>query len=322
MDWIKKNYEKALLGTFALVLLVASAFLILSALGFDATFADLKNVPPPSAKVDSLEMATIESTNAAIQKPAAWNPQPGTGSLFVSRKYIVQQDKLIDPMEGGSEMLHPPVPNEWFAERNLDILDPQILTRDPDGDGFTNLDEYVGKTDPNDKNARPPYISKLRLEKFIKQPFVILFASYDGDESKPEEMTFQVNAVTAKRPSQFLKIGDPIAGTKFKIVKFEKKNQVDANGVEKDLSQLTIQHDETKDQLVLTLQKYADSPDSYALFKYLWNGESITVKKDKDFLLKPDNESYKLIDISDAGAVVKNLKTNEETKVPKLEKSP
>ena len=322
MDWIKKNYEKALLGAFALLLLAMSAILIFKALGFQDTFANIREEVAHSTKIDTLEMAGIEQANAALQKPAAWVAKQGGGSLFVSRKYIVKQEKLIDPLEEGSEMLHPPVPNEWFTDHNLDILDTEILARDADNDGFSNLDEFLGKSDPGDKSSRPPYISKLRLEKFIKQPFVILFASYDGEESKPAEMTFQVNAVTAKKPSQFLKIGDLIAGTKFKILKFEKKNQVDANGVEKDLSQLTIQHGETNDLLVLTLQKYADSPDSYALFKYLWNNESITVKKDKNFTLKPDNEEYKLIDISDAGAVVKNLKTNEEIKVPRLEKGP
>lgn len=322
MDWIKKNYEKAMLGAFALVLLAMSALLILRALSFQETFANIRGEVARNTKIETLEMATIDEAKAALQKPAGWIPQKGSGSLFVSRKYIVKQEKLIDPLEEGSEMLHPPVPNEWLTDHNLDILDTEILTRDPDGDGFTVLDEYRGKSDPNEKNSRPAYISKLQLEKFIAQPFVILFASYDGDESKPDEMTFQINAITAGKPSQFLKLGEMIAGTKFKVLKFEKKTQVDPNGVEKDLSQLTIQHTETNESLTLVLGKLANSPDSYALFKYLWNNDSIKVKKDKNFVLKPDNEEYKLIDISDAGAVVKNLKTNEEIKIPRLETAP
>src|SRR5947208_1903348 len=99
MDWIKKNYEKALLGVFALTLLAVSALLILKALGFQDTFASIRGQVVHSTKIDSLDTASIDQTLTAIQTPSAWAPKSGKGSMFVSRKYIVKDSKLIDPLE-------------------------------------------------------------------------------------------------------------------------------------------------------------------------------------------------------------------------------
>jgi hypothetical protein len=46
------------------------------------------------------------------------------------------------------------MPDDWERENGLDetTWDPD---QDPDGDGFTNLDEYEGGTDPQDPMSHP-----------------------------------------------------------------------------------------------------------------------------------------------------------------------
>jgi hypothetical protein len=224
--------------------------------------------------------------------------------------------------------LHPPVPNQWIINNKLDILDPNVLNEDPSGDGFTNLDKWMGlkrdgsdASDPQDKNSHPPYWTKLRLIQFIKQPFRLLFAAYDGDPAKPDSMEFQINTLDLNQASQFVHFGDLIPGTKFKIMKFEPKTALDnSTGSQADVAELTIQNIEEGVNVVLVLNQPANSPDSYADFRYTWNNTELTVKKGKPFSLLPEPEvQYKLIDITDDSAVIQLPNGGQQVTVPKLQ---
>jgi hypothetical protein len=315
MDWIKKNYEKFALLLLSIGLLGVSGYLFWSSLSFLAVFEGLKAPVNHGNKIPPLDTKSFEIAEAALQKPATWTLH--SGSIFVSRKYLVKDGQLVEI--GGADidektMLHPPVPNSWFAKYNLDILDPDILNEDPDGDGFSNLEEFLAGTDPTDKNSHPAYTTKLRLKQFIKVPFRLVY------KARPDPDSFQINTVDIRQPSQILKIGDQIAGTKFKILKFVDKIVKDSNDIEQDKSELTIQNIETGEVVVLVYGIVVDSPDSYAYFKYLWDNTEFSVKKDKEFTLKPENEvKYKLIDINPKEALIQNLKTGEQIKIPLLE---
>ena len=45
------------------------------------------------------------------------------------------------------------MPDWWEEENGLDKNDPADADEDPDMDGLTNLEEFLGGTDPNDFNA-------------------------------------------------------------------------------------------------------------------------------------------------------------------------
>lgn len=326
MDWIKKNYGLFCLAICAVVLLGISAVLILNASSFGQILAEAKTNVPPGNKLEALDLSIIEAANASLREPKTWAAKEATG-LFVSRKYMVKDGVLFDPLEDGGIMLHPPVPNKWFTENNLDLTDNDVANEDPDKDGFTNIEEWMGMepgspgakpTDPNDPNSHPAYLTKLKLKRFIKKPFRLLFNAYDGDPSKPDLMSFQINTVDIRQPTQFVKMGEAITGTKFKIIKFNPKKSTDGNGIEHDISELTLEQVETRDQVTLVLEKVVDSPDSYAQFKYAWDGSEPVVKKEKTFSLKPEIDvQYKLIDIQEGEALIENLKTGAKTKIPR-----
>ncbi len=216
------------------------------------------------------------------------------------------------------------MPNSWLIENHLDILDNNVLNEDPSGDGFSNLVKWQGMNgdgsdayNPWDPKSHPPYYSRLRLAQYYRQPFRLLFNAYDGDPKKPESMDFQINTIDINQPSQFVKIGDVIPGTKFKVIKFEFKQVMDPNTLSQtDVSELTVQNTENGDLVVLVLEKESNSPDSYAIFHYLWDNSKFAVKKGKDFNIPPEKDvTYKLIDITDAQAVIQ-LPTGKTYNVP------
>jgi hypothetical protein len=313
MDWFKRNYDQAILAFVALVLLAVSGWFIYSAMGFQSIFAGIEAEVYHNNNVPPLDQSAITDAVGKINNPATWNLTDQEGSLFVSTPYIVEDGTLYNPATS-LVPLHPPVPNKWIINNKLDILDANVLNEDPSGDGFSNLDKWLGTKgdgsdayDPNDKNSHPPYWTKLRLKQYIRQPFRLLFEGYDGDPKKPEGMDFQINPIdVASAGTQFLHIGDIIGGTKFKIMHFEQKSIMDPNTQSQtDVSELTVQNTETGDNVVLVLNQTANSPDSYADFIYLWNNTEFQVKKGKQFALPPETTKiYILFDITDDNAVI------------------
>lgn len=322
MDWIKKNYDRFVLLLLAVALLGSSAGLIYTIKSYPDRFAPIQAQVVPGAKVTSLETEALERAKASLLKPAAWTP--GGGSLFVSKKFVARHeasgtDLLINPFTPGSEPLHPPIPNEWFLKNQLEdrILDGDVLEQDPDKDGFSNLDEFVAKTDPQDAASHPSYLTKLRLKKFIRVPFRLKFEAEDG------EGNFQINTVDVRQPTQFVKMDEVIARTKYKVIKFEKKSEPNPKtGVEKDISELTVEHIETGIKVALIIGREVNSPDQFAQFSFLWDHTEFTVKKEQTFSLKPEREiQYKLVDIHDNEAVIINVNKTDggSIKVPHLD---
>jgi len=312
MDWLKTYYDRVALLVLAILLLASSGFLFSQTKVFQSSFAEVEKTIPPGTQFKPAEVTTIEEAIAAVDKPAQWESHEG--SLFVSRKYLVQNNALIDPLEDGSITIHPPVPNQWLLDHQLDLLDPNILSADPDGDGFTVLDEFKHKSNPIEAESRPPYWTKLRLKQAEIRRFRLKFAAYVDD-------SYQINTLDLRQPSQFLKIGDTIAGTRFKLIRFEPKKLVNPNtGAEQDISELTVRNEETQQDVVLVLNRVADSPDSFALFTFLIDNSEFRVKKEQNFTLPVEPEvEYKLIDIKPTEAVITNLKTNERLTIPHLE---
>ncbi|MGH8047939.1 MAG: Amuc_1099 family pilus-like system protein, partial [Chthoniobacterales bacterium] len=180
------------------------------------------------------------------------------------------------------------------------------------GDKFSNLEEYIGKTDPTDLKSFPPYYTKLRLLEFVQVPFRLRF------NGSPDEGVYIINTLDLKGKTQFLKIGDKIEGTPYKILKYEKKME-EKDGMEIDVSILTIENEISGEQIPLINDKLVNDPTVFAKFKYLWDGSEFQVKKRDSFSIKPEeNIKYKLIDISDERAVIKSPQGKDIT-IPKGE---
>lgn len=312
MDWIKKNYDRVILLVAALLLLGLSGLLVKNVLGFHQTFSSIRPDASGSTKVREADLAKVSTANASVASPSAWKQK---GSLFVSAPYILQNGILVTA-EDKEGMWYPPVPNVWLLQNDLDLLNGNVINEDPDKDRFTNKEEFLGESNPRDPKSHPSYLTKLKLLKVDSKPFRLVFAAH---QDSAEGKIFQINTVDVKQPSQFLKLGDAIPGTRFKIIGFEKKEVLNPRtGSMEDVSELTIEDLQTNGKLVLVLLKMANSPDAYATFRYLWEEREFKVKKDETFTLAPvEDVTYKLIDTKTTEAVIENLKTGEKTTLHK-----
>lgn len=309
MDWIKANYDRLLLAVLGLVAIACGAYIIMNALAFPDLFATRNSSKPADNTIPTPPVAAVEVEIASLEKPSQWAPRES--SLFVSKPYVLKDGELINPLEGGTP-LHPPVTNEWLVRFGLDWAAGDVLESDPDDDGFSNLEEFRGDTDPSDPQSYPPYVTKLRLREFVQIPFRLKFSGTpDSGES------FAINTLDLRQPTQFLKLGESVSNTPYRLVSYEPKTE-DRNGLNIDVSELTIENAETGEKIVLVYDQVVNSPTAFADLVNLWDGVQFRVKKTDDFSFQPEeNVQYKLIDITETEAVIQRADTGKEYRIPK-----
>ena len=296
MNWVRTNYERVLLIAAVAILFVCSIFIWRNATGFGSELSVMPWRPTlksasPTAKAQELD-AAIEK----LHQPPQWT-FGGRSGLFVPEKHFIGANGLPATLQ--TTEVHSPVPNEWLEQFGLPIADADLLEQDPDNDGFNNLDEWAGHTSPIDANSHPEYYTKLKLKAATEEPFHLVFSSWVGD-------TFAVNTIDMKQPTQFVKVGDPIKGTRFKVAKFVEKYQPNKYGTNVDVSELTLEQEETNQQLTVVKEKVAISPESVATFIYTWGSrQEFQVRQDQEFSLKPQEHiKYKLVDVGPNKAVI------------------
>jgi hypothetical protein len=298
MNWIRAHYDRGALIASSSFLLLCSIFVGQKAMQFNTAFTGLQTAAPPRTASPPAKAIELEAVRKKLDRPPQWTFN-GRSGLFVPEKYFIGANGFPATLQ--TTEVHPPVPNEWLEQFGLPIAEADVLNQDPDSDGFTNLAEWQGYTNPTDKNSHPDYVSKLELKSTTEEPFRLIFSSWMGD-------TFGINTIDLRQPTQFLKIGDTIKGTRFKIVKFTEKYEQNKYGTNVDLSELRLENNETKEKLTLIKEKVAMSPESVATFVYNWGEHrEFQVRKEQEFSLKPEEQvKYKLIDVQPAKAVILN----------------
>lgn len=305
MDWLRANYDRALALASALFLIVCVGFIFFGVSGFRERFNVLQGAPPARDRSSADRVPQIVEAIKQLEKPSQWRSS-GLSGLFVPEKHFIGADGQPTTLQ--NTLLHPPVPNEWLEQFGLGLTETDILSQDADGDGFTNRDEWECHSNPTDKESHPPYLAKLRLRSFAQEVFPLFFASSVDD-------IYAINDTDRRRPTQFLQIGEIVAGTKYKLAGYTEKYDTDQYGTTIDASELTLEQVDTHEQIILVKEKRATSPESVANFLYTWAGleQAFAVKKDQEFSLKPQLEiRYKLLNVQPDKATIINTQNPGE----------
>lgn len=210
MSWFSKNYEKAAVGG-AVVVALGLAYLGWSKFGgVDADFGiGLKgggNNKTAVAGAEKIPMAMQSMKLDRTWKQALDGDRPVdlfTGiALFVKSS---EPEKPVDLLKDAP--IHPPIPNTWWIENRIDPGFADSPARDPDGDGFSNLEEFEAKTDPNASKSFPPLIAKLMYVKDESLAWVIR-PSYGDNGKFPLTYEDSKGRVNKVKPDKMVGPGD------------------------------------------------------------------------------------------------------------------
>jgi hypothetical protein len=176
MSWLSNHYEKVALGS-AVAVALGLAYLGWSKLNsVEEDFAtSLKGVGNNKTAVEGADL--IPRARQSLTLDRTW-AQAADGDravdLFTGIPLFISSndpEKAIDLRKDAP--LHPPISNTWWLENRLDLGFADSPSQDPDADGFSNLEEFTAKTDPNNKNSIPPLIAKLKFVKDESLAWVI-----------------------------------------------------------------------------------------------------------------------------------------------------
>lgn len=239
MDWLKKKYEKLLLGAFGIFALIVGVWLSISAfLGGDSASqsSTVEGNKLGDTQGESAQKA-LSNLVALSSKPIWTSPKVGehgraaafTGPPEVQKAEVEKPFAIFD-----SEPLRPPVPNWWLYQNGLDITITTILEIDSDGDKFSNLEEWEGKSNPRDPESKPAFYAKLILDSIQEEPYTIRFANSVDDTELQIKRLLPLGPGDPPKPMGKLdyKIGDTLFedDKRFKITKLEERQYKDATG--------------------------------------------------------------------------------------------
>jgi hypothetical protein len=168
MSWISKNYEKVALGG---TVLVALGLAYLGWSKFAAVEADfgagLKGAGNNNAAVSGADR--IPKALQSMKLDRSWT-QALDGErpvdLFTGIALFIKSSEPETPVDLLKDApVHASIPNTWWLENRLDPGFADSPQRDPDSDGYSNIDEFNAKTDPNNNRSHPQLIAKLMYVK-------------------------------------------------------------------------------------------------------------------------------------------------------------
>jgi hypothetical protein len=329
MDKIKAHYDRFLLILAGIILAGVSILVVVAAgdLGNQFGAPPASNGGSPFAAEAAL--GQLRSDSALMEKKQAW--QASDGSLFVSRVYLLSDGKLVDILESGTE-LFPGIANSWILEHNLDYTSTTLPDNDPDEDGFSNREEFEGKTNPRDPSSKPALWTKLRLVGSKIDKLRVKFMSLPTGST--EEVS--INTISAENPTQlsgstrFYRENDPIvlAGrgpdgkeldqpTPLKFERAEMRTRFNpTTNVEEEVPVAFLRNTADGREIELQRGEVKDSPYSLATLVDTRSGGQTYELRSGETLELGDSTTYKLVDVSEQKAMIENLRTGERHEIP------
>lgn len=309
------NYEKTILIISSLLAIGVAVFLILETQGFEESLIlqqgfsknDL-NAPGTQNVVSAIE--TMKKKYAWLSPLRNGKAAPLNKSVLLVMRdgklfdLLLPEPKLREPMTNlfltGDKTKSPP------EEALPGLFSPNVGQLDADGDGFFNLEEFEGKTDPRDANSMPPHTNKLFLRKRISHDYIVkLNPNSDG-------ATFQIQRLVPAKGSVFKGLNEEFGfdkGTvRFKILASRKESAETKFGV-KDIYILKMLDLSTKKEFELKEGEEVNLADYEAEFEFRWKTRKVIpgVKEGGTFQLPGLGKTYYIIKLEENKAIIAPL---------------
>lgn len=321
-DWLKNHYEKIILLIALLILLFSCMQLIIRVqnnketiqrnmlrLAWTGDVMPLKDTEAfdgrlvqakteATATLHVAERTSVSERRVSCVKCGRPIPYAALECPFcLSAQPVIVDTEQIDTDGDG-------IPDVVELSWGLDPQNSGDAEGDMDGDGFSNLEEYLNNTDPKDPASHPPVIVKLRVAAIRPMPFYLRFTSISTLGNDVQK--FQLNMQSAER-TYFLELGQMVLGYKVEAY----------NPAGKDGETLTLVRQSDGRRVNLVKGKPVTEQELAIAFIFLIDGSRFPPKKLGD-VLEVGGEEYKVVDISRENVIIQGVKSGEKVTVPML----
>ena len=339
----EKNFFKAhydwLLALAGAVALVAALVYFVSGAGSDPessadeSVAMVKRMKPERTGVAQLDLAPFAATMRSVQEPRKIAEIPEKFANFLASERRVkckcgkaipgdlkafpacpfcgekQQEEKLVVLDADGDGL----PDEWERKFSLNPGNAADAQADKDGDGFSNMEEYVAKTDPSDVNDHPDYFDSLKLVLPLKETRMGFV--FRGANKIPSgwRLSFfdpkKIDDYGRKGLVMTAVVGGSISGTGFKVKDYVQKTVKEVipgtDGLMRpvDASEAVLERESDGKVVVMTVvrdKKLVFAPiDIQATLSYERGGKTFEVVPGSKIELHSDK--YRVVDIKAAG---------------------
>lgn len=302
MNWIQKNYEKALLIFAGTLAILGAAWIILKATGFKSQLAIEETAQ--GKNLDPLSADAVKDAAQRVQNVPQW-PANLNLPLFSSTPFVVMNDRPDEPFQmraADAPKLRDPIDNVWLVDNDLDYTSVDVREQDPDRDGFSNLDEFLGQTDPNSSLSKPTFDTKLYFSERVEEPLSLRLSSYDSGTCSIAFITKDASGNELPRINDRIKVGESsqrFEPGRFKVVEV-KTETVERFGSPSQVPVAFVvdAKDRKQERIRLEQGKIVDHPTYLAKFDYTLTSETHTVKEGEDITLsKPAGKTITVEEI-------------------------
>ncbi|MGJ8676271.1 MAG: Amuc_1099 family pilus-like system protein [Akkermansiaceae bacterium] len=182
MSWISENYEKAALGGAAVIALGLGALIWSNNDKASGAFDFDQPKQNHDASVAGLEamMSTNESFTST-QEVIKSSVNGRKVDLFTSVPVYVKRGDLSNSVDLGKDGdVHQGIENSFWLKYGLDPTFDNSPQLDPDGDGFSNQEEYTAGTSPVNYESYPELVLKLSVVSVDTVQLHIKPSAYSG----------------------------------------------------------------------------------------------------------------------------------------------
>ncbi|MEZ5301702.1 MAG: Amuc_1099 family pilus-like system protein [Verrucomicrobiales bacterium] len=328
MEGLKSNYDKLILGIAAVVAVAIGAWVFLGASAFRSKFD--QPIISEGTKLGETGVEDVAGAQNLVSNNQVWTTKEIDGKpigILSSTPIVQKEDKIID-MQKEEPRLREEMTNAFLWENELDFLRNDVAQLDPDGDGFTNLDEFIGETNPKDKESHPPFYTKIVLRERIAESYILKFAADISGQQ------FQITRTEPVRASAILEMNGkffandrmPGEDNRFEIKQYFTRDILnESTQAVETLGHLVIHDSRLNQDHTLVLRRELDIPTYIADLGYELPGNTDIgkLKIGEEFALpqEPSNP-YKVVDILEDKVIIAPVSDpNQKIERPKVARS-